>query len=1271
MKNSWRAGASFFATWLLCCLVLLAPGLANATTYNLPAGMGIGPFSSCSLLSGTTYRCTSTVSISNNDTVSFSSSITLNITGDFVVGNNSNVLDNGNTVAINATGNVQFGNSFIGHITISAGGSLQIGNSATVTGDLSAGGNISVGNSGTITGNVSAGGTLNVGGGTTITGTCSYTTTNTTCAVSKPVVTTNAATSLTNTGGATLNGTVSSQNASTTVSFDYGLTTAYGSTATATQSPLAASATNAAVSKAVTGLACGTLYHFRVKAVNSAGTTLGNDLTFTTLACLPTVTTNAASAVATYGATVNGLVSSNGASTTVTFDYGTTTSYGLSATASQSPLASTASGSAVSVALSGLTCNTTYHFRVKGVNSVGTANGSDLTFTTSPCTPVADYHFDECGYSGTSGEIVDSVGAYPATSQGALPTTMSGGKVGRALNLDALNKYVTPNSQINLPGNYTIAFWGQLPLQAVDSTNAKSHVVASVGPAGASNEGDFMIIRTDTAAAPAYTWRVYRSPSGASGTYSVSVLSSGWHHFAVVAQGGTSNLYVDGVFKDSIAKTANSSSTVLGLNYIGASASDTTSQALRMPLDEFMVFNGALPASAVSSIYTNQNAGKNYDGTTRTATTCSALDHIQVEHDGSGNVCSSETLTVKACGNAACSTLYTAGATSGNVTWTGTLGGTVPFSIASGAGQTTVSLAVASAQTVTLGSASVSPSPAGAGTCRNTAAGTTSCSLVFTSSGGCFDAVEVGAAASTPIYTKLSGTAFNLDVVTSTGAAFTGSVEVSLVDPTASSGNCTDLNTGLTAAGTVAFSANTRKTVVFNYPNAAKNVKVRMRDATASTGSCSSDNFAIRPLAFTASTTTAMNPASDRLKAANGAENFNLTASAGVTSGYTGTPALDATQITDQTAAAITPSWISGLFSAGTGSSASGSGFKYSEVGRITLGANAIVDTSFTAVDQVTGTVSGVTHASADCVTSSTSNSLSSGKYGCNIGNSNTLGPLGWFTPDHFTTSVVQGCLHSAAANDFTYSRQPFSVTVTALNASNQPTTRFNTSTEPVTLSSPATTGTVSKQDGTTPFTIAASGFTNGVATVSGASAPMFTFTSPLSVPETITIRANTTYASAADEVTSNGSTEGTLNIRSGRLHMLNALGSELLPLRVPLLAEYWDGSWKLNTLDTVDSGNPAIFCTALTVPTLSGFTKNLTSGETLATLANANLSSGDAGLRLSAPGSGNAGSVTLTTTAPSYLQFDWDGNGTREDPSARATFGFPRSPVMYMRENY
>jgi len=200
-----------------------------------------------------------------------------------------------------------------------------------------------------------------------------------------PTVTTNSASSI-GTSGASLNGTVNANLASTTVTFQYGLTTSYGSSVTADQSPLTGS-TATAVSKGVTGLTPNTLYHYRAVGVNSAGTTYGSDATFTTNALPPSVATEYATGVSSESAVMNGIINANGVSTTVTFEYGLTIAYGTSVTADQSPVTGT-SDTPVTKTLSGLASGTTYHFRSVGSSAGGTTNGFDKTFTTAPGIPI-------------------------------------------------------------------------------------------------------------------------------------------------------------------------------------------------------------------------------------------------------------------------------------------------------------------------------------------------------------------------------------------------------------------------------------------------------------------------------------------------------------------------------------------------------------------------------------------------------------------------------------------------------------------------------------------------------------------------------------------------------------------------------------------------------------------------------------------------------------------------------------------------------------------
>ena len=97
----------------------------------------------------------------------------------------------------------------------------------------------------------------------------------------------------------------------------------------------------------------------------------------------PAVTTGAPANVTQTTATVTGTVDPDGAETTYHFEYGTSASYGLT-TADQ-----TVSGDPVTVQtmLSGLTSDTTYHYRLVATNAAGTTRGDDRTLHTQPPPP--------------------------------------------------------------------------------------------------------------------------------------------------------------------------------------------------------------------------------------------------------------------------------------------------------------------------------------------------------------------------------------------------------------------------------------------------------------------------------------------------------------------------------------------------------------------------------------------------------------------------------------------------------------------------------------------------------------------------------------------------------------------------------------------------------------------------------------------------------------------------------------------------------------------
>jgi len=197
-----------------------------------------------------------------------------------------------------------------------------------------------------------------------------------------PAVRTEDAIDIGNTG-MTLQGTlVNDGGESCSVRFQYGLTTAYG-TNTAWQS---GKGTGDVFSQAISGLSPGTTYHFRAQAKWADGTTTNADGRYaaTTSAGNPTVTTGNAVDVTAAAATLQGTITSMGDYGTVyvSFQYGLTSGYGTT-TAEQTR---TAAGG-FNQAITGLTAETTYHFRAALRYGTSYIYGSDNTFVTLAAPP--------------------------------------------------------------------------------------------------------------------------------------------------------------------------------------------------------------------------------------------------------------------------------------------------------------------------------------------------------------------------------------------------------------------------------------------------------------------------------------------------------------------------------------------------------------------------------------------------------------------------------------------------------------------------------------------------------------------------------------------------------------------------------------------------------------------------------------------------------------------------------------------------------------------
>ena len=103
------------------------------------------------------------------------------------------------------------------------------------------------------------------------------------------------------------------------------------------------------------------------------------------------ITTNSATNVDPTFAILNATVNPDGLSTTVKFQYGTTTNYGSEALASPNPVMGNNPVS-VSAKVNGLIPDTLYHFRIVATNNAETIFGDDQSFTTLPCGSLTIVH---------------------------------------------------------------------------------------------------------------------------------------------------------------------------------------------------------------------------------------------------------------------------------------------------------------------------------------------------------------------------------------------------------------------------------------------------------------------------------------------------------------------------------------------------------------------------------------------------------------------------------------------------------------------------------------------------------------------------------------------------------------------------------------------------------------------------------------------------------------------------------------------------------------
>jgi len=688
-----------------------------------------------------------------------------------------------------------------------------------------------------------------------------------------------------------------------------------------------------------------------------------------------------------------------------------------------------------------------------------------------------------------------------------------------------------------------------------------------------------------------------------------------------------------------------------GDNRSGYLVSGATPASANGAIDEIRIYDSVLTSAQIRA---DMNATH----------PCAALDHFRIEHDGSALTCQPEAVTFRACADPACNTLYT-DPVSVTLTPSGWVGGdTQTFS----GGVGTFDLRHTTPGTVTLGISSSTPLPAAATECLNTATGAADCNLTFHDSGFVYSIpTQTSCAVSAPVTIAAVRKDITSQRCVPAFANRTANVNfwTTYVDPATGSRQLT-LNNGSTdyllptaSPGTavpLAFDANGETTVTVQYPDAGR---LSLNSEFTGTGSESglvmtgSAGFVTKPARFVVqspdlnSDCASGDAACSVFRAAG--DTFNLTVRAACADG------------------AVTPNFVHNDITLSHNLVAPAGG---------SPGSIAVTSTAIAAADNGETTITN--QSVSEVGVFSFTAQLGSPWLGETVigdATSNTSPNIGRFMPAWFDVSRVHGC----DAGNFTYSGQPFAVTATAYNSAGGITSNYSGALGfafDTTLSDAGDTSNFSNN------LIPAASFSGGIGTRGDVT---YTFHSPLTAPATLNLRATD-----SDGVSSLGHLEPATDIHSGRVRMANAFGSELLDLAVPMHVEHYDGTAFVDfpadvcslatvSLTPVDGSlavgtgaNPGETCirddagksgsnncSATTGPTTEQFT---------APPANA-----DFNLWLKAPGQNFTGNVDVKATVDSWLRFDWNGDGTPDNPAARATFGIYRGDdrIIYWRERF
>jgi hypothetical protein len=153
----------------------------------------------------------------------------------------------------------------------------------------------------------------------------------------------------------------------------------------------------------ITGLTLGNTYYVRAYATNSAGTTYGNEISFTANPGLATLSTTAITSIAATKAYSGGNVSDDGGASVT--ERGVCWSTSENPTISDNKTIDGSGAGSFSSSLTKLAANTTYYVLAYATNAAGTAYGNELSFTTPTLSIGDNYQGGKVAYILQPGDL--------------------------------------------------------------------------------------------------------------------------------------------------------------------------------------------------------------------------------------------------------------------------------------------------------------------------------------------------------------------------------------------------------------------------------------------------------------------------------------------------------------------------------------------------------------------------------------------------------------------------------------------------------------------------------------------------------------------------------------------------------------------------------------------------------------------------------------------------------------------------------------------------